>query len=129
MKLHTKLINVPYHCSLCTFRCQTWDDLVRNEHHFKPHQIQKQQLKESGRWQGDALHRVASKISVFIQTMDIERMSQQWESDHARHPTYTSTVRPLHTEITTVTEIVEIHVPPNEIDDNINATTNSILLA
>jgi hypothetical protein len=110
MKLLTKLINVPYHCSLYTFRCQTLDDLVRNEHHFKPHQIQKQQLTESGRWQGDALHRVASKISVFIQAMDIERMSQQWESDHARHPTYTSTVRPLHTEI------VEIHVPPKEIE-------------
>jgi len=120
MKLHTELINVPYHCSLCTFRCQTWDDLVRHEHHFKPHQIQKQQLKESGRWQGDAVHRVASKTPVSIQTMDIARMSreesQQWESNHARRPTYTPTFRPLQTEITTVTEIVEIHVPPKEIE-------------
>jgi hypothetical protein len=52
--------------------------------------------------------------------MDIARMSreeyQQWKSDHARHPTYTPTVRPLQTEITTVTEIVEIHVPPKEIE-------------
>jgi hypothetical protein len=51
--------------------------------------------------------------------MDIARMSreesQQWKSDHARHPTYTPTVRPLQTEITTVTEIVEIYVPPKEI--------------
>ena len=46
MKLHTKLINLPYHCCLCTFRCQTWDDLVRHAYHFKPHQIQKQQLKK-----------------------------------------------------------------------------------
>ena len=42
--------------------------------------------------------------------------SQKWESDHARHPTYTPTFRPLQTEITTVTEIVEIHVPPKEIE-------------
>ena len=52
--------------------------------------------------------------------MDIARMSreesQQWKSDHARHPTYTPTFRPLQTEITTVTEIVEIHVPPKEIE-------------
>jgi hypothetical protein len=52
--------------------------------------------------------------------MNIERMSreesQQWESDHACHPIYTPTVRLLHTEITTVTEIVEIHVPPKEIE-------------
>jgi hypothetical protein len=93
---------------------------VRHEYHFKPHQIQKQQLKESGRWQGDAVDRIASKTPVSIQTMDIARMSreesQQWESDHARHPTYTPTFRPLQTEITTVTEIVEIHVPPKEIE-------------
>jgi hypothetical protein len=120
MKLHTKLINLPYHCCLCTFRCQTWDDLVRHAYHFKPHQIQKQQLKKSGRWQRDAVDRIASKTPVSIQTMDIARMSreesQQWESDHARHPTYTPTFRPLQTEITTVTAIVEIHVPPKEIE-------------
>ena len=93
---------------------------MRHEYHFKPHQIQKQQLKESGRWQGYAVDRIASKTPVSIQTMDIARMSreesQQWESDHARHPTYTPTFRPLQTEITTVTEIVEIHEPPKEIE-------------
>jgi hypothetical protein len=48
MKLLTKLINVPYHCSLYTFRCQTLDDLVRNETTYGKWQVARGCFTQSG---------------------------------------------------------------------------------
>jgi hypothetical protein len=32
LKTHLTLTDVPYYCSLCLFRCQEWNDLIKHVH-------------------------------------------------------------------------------------------------
>ena len=58
MKTHLALTDVPYYCSLCLFRCQQWNDLIKHVCHFRPHQIQRGQVMARDRWTGEAYRKI-----------------------------------------------------------------------
>ncbi|CAG2199373.1 unnamed protein product [Mytilus edulis] len=52
-KLHMPLEVVPYYCTLCLFRCDKESDMLKHGQHFRPHQIQKEEMITRGQYQGD----------------------------------------------------------------------------
>jgi uncharacterized protein (DUF2235 family) len=64
LKTHLTLTDVPYYYSLCLFRCQEWNDLIKHVRHFRPHQIQRGQVIVRGRWTGEEAYRKINKPPV-----------------------------------------------------------------
>ena len=64
MKTHLTLTDVPYYCSLCLFRYQQWNDLIKHVRHFRPHQIQRGRVIASGRWTEEEVYRKVNKSPV-----------------------------------------------------------------
>ena len=77
MKTHLTLIDVPYYCNICLFRCQQWNDLIKHVGHFRPHQIQRGQVITSGRWRGETYRKINKPPIQLMKGTDFGKLSRE----------------------------------------------------
>jgi hypothetical protein len=92
-KHHVHLVNAPYYCLLCTFRCTTWEELEKHCSVYPPHNDKRKALASvDGNIKPDSEYLKCSPTPYFLEDTDLIKMSRadskaEWERRFPKHAT------------------------------------------
>ncbi|CAG2231680.1 unnamed protein product [Mytilus edulis] len=106
---------VPYYCTLCLFRCGKESDMLKHGQHFRPHQIQKEEMINRGQYQEDRAYIKRSPLPYrSVIGLDLEKMTRIESltrtgprAANGYTPTFGPTSVVQQAEVVEVVEVVE----------------------